>query len=104
MLDAVPDLTVIAAHMGGYGQWDAVEQYLVGRQVYFDTAYSLCDLGVERMTEIIRRHGAHRILFGTDYPWKSAKGEIEAIRSLSLPARDIDKILSDNALALLNSR
>jgi len=101
VLDAVPELTVIAAHMGGYAQWDAVEHYLVGRDLYFDTSYSLGDLGPERMATLIRAHGADRILFGTDSPWTGQTEEIAGIRGLGLSAEETDAILGENALELL---
>jgi predicted TIM-barrel fold metal-dependent hydrolase len=56
-------------------------------------------VGMERM---IKKHGAERILFGTDSPWTKADEEIRRISSLNLPQSDIDKILCRNALSLLS--
>lgn len=102
LLDAVPDLTVIAAHMGGYGQWDAVEQHLLGRSVYLDTAYSLSDLGAERMVAMIHRHGADRVLFGTDSPWTDQAAEIAGISALPLTEEERTAVLGKNARQLLH--
>jgi predicted TIM-barrel fold metal-dependent hydrolase len=63
VLDAVPGMTIVAAHMGGYDCWNDVERYLVGRDLYFDTSYSLRDLGPERMTALIKAHSTDKILF-----------------------------------------
>lgn len=101
LLDAVPDLTVIAAHMGGYECWDDVERYLVGRDLYFDTSYSLRDLGRDRMTAVIKAHGPNRILFGTDSPWTESVSEIPAIRALDLTPDEVEAILGGNAERLL---
>ena len=101
LLDAVPDLTTIAAHMGGYKCWDEVERYLVGRNLYFDTSYSISGLGADRMAAIIKAHGPGRILFGTDSPWTDPASEIPAIRMLDLPHDDVEAILGGNAARLL---
>ncbi len=101
VLDAVPDLTVIAAHMGGYSQWEAVEEHLVGRALYFDTSYSRADLGTERMSAFIRAHGAARVLFATDSPWTEQQAEVAGIRALPLADEEKQAILGGNAERLL---
>jgi uncharacterized protein len=102
VLDAAPEMTVIAAHMGGYQCWDDVERYLAGRKLYFDTSYSLTDLGPDRMTELIRAHGADQILFGTDSPWTDQSAEVSGIRALQLTDDEITAILGQNASRLLS--
>ncbi len=101
VLDAVPELTVIAAHMGGYECWDDVERCLVGRDLYFDTSYSLADLGPGRMVALMRAHGIERILFGTDSPWTDQAAEVAGIRSLELADGEIEAVLGGNAAVLL---
>jgi predicted TIM-barrel fold metal-dependent hydrolase len=113
VLDAVPGLTVIAAHMGGYAQWDAVEQYLVGRDVYLETSYSLTTGGraadapvFPRLTpaqalRIIRAHGADRILFGSDSPWTDQAQALADLRALPLTADELAAILGGNAARVL---
>lgn len=100
-LDAVPELTVIAAHMGGWQCWDDVERYLVGRNVYFDTSFSLSYMGAERMAELIRAHGAGRVLFGTDSPWTDQAAEVEGIRALPFDEETLSAVLGGNASRLL---
>lgn len=101
VLDAVPDLTIIAAHMGGYDSWDEAEQYIIGRNLYLDTSYSLADLGPERMASLIKAHGPDRVLFGTDSPWTDQAAEIAGIRGLDLTDDQITAILGENASRLL---
>jgi len=100
-LDAVPEMIVIASHMGGYAQWRAVGEHLVGRSLYFDTSYSYADLGAEHMLALIRGHGAARILFGTDTPWIDQASEVQAISALPLDEAEKRAILGENARALL---
>jgi len=101
VLEAVPELTLVAAHMGGYQQWDAVERHLIGRDLYLDTSYSMADLGATYMTALIHAHGANRILFATDSPWTDQQAEIAGIRALQLDAGEQQAILGGNAERLL---
>ena len=103
VLDTIAHLTVIAAHMGGYAQWDAVERCLVGRQLYFDTSFAQTDLGAARMTELIRAHGTERILFATDSPWTEQQAEIAGIRALPFTDDEQRAILGGNAARLLGN-
>lgn len=101
VLDVVPGLTAIAAHMGSYLMWDEVEKHLAGRDLYFDTSYSLADMGPERMVELMRKHGTDRILFATDSPWSDQASEVENIRSLPLTDDEKAAIMGGNASRLL---
>ncbi|MHB9027111.1 MAG: amidohydrolase family protein [Armatimonadota bacterium] len=97
----VPGLTVIAAHMGAYAMWDEVERHLVGLPLYFDTSYSLADLGKERMLALIRAHGADKVLFGTDSPWTDQGEEVANLRDLGLTEEELSAILGGNAKHVL---
>ena len=97
----IPGLKLVAAHMGSHALWRDVEEVLLGLPVYLDTSYSHYVLQNEGMSRMIRRHGADRVLFGTDSPWKRSDDEITRIGGLDLPASDIDRIFSGNALELL---
>ena len=101
VLDAVPELTVIASHMGGYAQWTDVQRHLLGRTLFFDTSYSLADLGAEHMTALIQGHSAERILFGTDSPWTDQADQVRAIGALPLNEAEKTAILGENARKLL---
>ena len=101
ILDTFPGAKVIAAHMGGYRHWDETENYLLGRDIYLDTAYSLHELGNERLKRIISQHGADKILLGTDSPWRDPALDIAIIKALDTDAEDINGILGNNAARLL---
>jgi predicted TIM-barrel fold metal-dependent hydrolase len=101
VLDTFQGAKIIAAHMGGYKYWDDAEKYLLGKDVFLDTAYSIPEMGAERAEKFIKRHGADKILFGTDSPWSRQAEDISLIRSLKLAGEDIDLILGNNARKLL---
>ena len=104
LIEHFPDLRVIAAHLGGYRMWDAVEETLVGKDIYLDTCYTFGYLKTERIVKIMERHGFDRILFGTDSPWKDQQEEIRNILHLDIPDEAKSKILSENAHSLLSLR
>ena len=93
---------MIAAHLGGQSQWDEVEKYLVGENIYLDTSMGQKLYPKEQFLRIVKAHGADRILFGTDSPWSSAKDEVELISALPLSDEEKALILSDNARRLLS--
>lgn len=99
--DAFGEAKIIAAHMGGFRCWEESEEYLIGQNIYFDTTYSIHELGAKRSVELILKHGADKILFGTDSPWRKQADDIALIRSLDISPDAKDAILGQNAAALL---
>ncbi len=93
---------IIAAHLGGQKEWDDVEKYLVGTDVYLDTSMGFEYYPKEQFLRIAKAHGADKILFGSDAPWSKAGDEIEVIKSLPLSEEEKDLILYKNAQRLLN--
>jgi len=102
IMELFPKLTIIAAHLGGYQMWDESMEYLVGKNLYFDTSSSLWKLDRTRVVEIIRRHGVNKVLFGTDYPMWSHEDELERFNRLDLTQEEREFILWKNACRLLN--
>jgi hypothetical protein len=51
--------------------------------------------------DIIARHGADRVVYGSDWPMTDPAAEIAAVRALSLPASEEAAILGGNLAALL---
>ena len=67
VLEEYPDLTVIVSHMGAH-QWEQ----LLPTRAYVDISAILPDYvrtyGVVKTNEILRKFGADRLIFATDYP------------------------------------
>lgn len=101
VLDELKGGTIIAAHLGGQSQWDDVERYLVGRDIYLDTAMGFSYYPKDQFMRIVRNHGAQKILFGTDSPWSNAGEEIAALKALELGEDEKEMILGKNAVRLL---
>ncbi len=102
--DIFPDLTIIAAHLGGYSVWDEGDKYLAGLDgnIYFDVSSALEFMDLNQAKRIILKHGTDRILFGSDFPMHDPKNTLRLLESLKLSDSDMEKILYKNAENLLN--
>ena len=117
VMQEVDGLTMIAAHMGGWKNWDEVPELLADTGVYLDTSFStgamhplddghyqpeeLRMLDAAQFTEMVKSFGAGRILFGTDRPWSDPAECLAFIRGLGLTEREKGAILGGNAERLL---
>jgi len=97
-LDKVPNLRAVAAHMGGYLAWDKAEELLYGTPLYFDTSDALLSLPPERVEYQIRKHGADKIMFGSDYPLRSTRSAFDAFDALRLTEEEKRLIYYANAI------
>jgi predicted TIM-barrel fold metal-dependent hydrolase len=93
--------TVVAAHFGGYMMWEEALARLCGKDVYLDTAYAVGRMPTKLAAEMIRSHGADRIIFGSDLPWSHTGEERAFIRMLNLSNDEMDKIFFMNAKRIL---
>ena len=93
------NLKVIIPHLGGLGgnPMDFLDAFKGRDNVYFDTALASSDT----IIKFIDKVGYERILFGSDVPFGTMKGELEKI--ISLPIEDDKKewILSKNLRRLI---
>ncbi|MBR5156573.1 MAG: amidohydrolase [Clostridia bacterium] len=101
LLDKFPNLTIIAAHLGGYSEWEEAQKYILGRNLYIDTSSAIRFLTPERSKELIQAHGADKVLFGTDYPLSLHKEELDVFDKIDLSDEERERILWKNAYKLL---
>lgn len=101
VVEKFPDLVLITTHLGGWEQWDGVEEYLIGRPIYMETSFSVQYLDRDRLRQMILSHPSDYILFGTDSPWTDQQEEIEDFLQLDLPKDLLEKIFYKNAKKLL---
>lgn len=99
--EAVPDLRLIAAHLGAWECWQEVRQALVGLPIYLETSYTLGRCPPDLVLEILTRHPPRYLLFGTDAPWTDQATELAKFRALPLPDDLKRRILWENALGFL---
>ena len=100
--ETFPDLKIIAAHMGGEDNYEATENYVLGKPIYLDTSFVLRKMPVNILERFIKGHSADRIIYGSDSPWNDQKGDIEYLSSLPfLSSEEKRSILYKNAAELL---
>ena len=96
LIRQVPDLVAIAAHFGGWRAWERSYNHVQPENVFYDTSSSLAFLGKERALEFLDHFGAHRFLFGTDFPMWTPKEELAYFLDLGLDSRTQSQILFGN--------
>ena len=102
VLDNFPRLTVIAAHLGGYGVFSEALEILGRTECYVDISSSRMFMEEEEIYRYIHGYGADRILFGSDFPLWSPKDEFEALLKLKITDEEKEKIAYKKAERLLN--
>ncbi len=98
--DVAPE-NLVLAHYGGFDMWEDVEELLTGKEVYLDTSFTAGYIKDEVFLNILKKHGAERILFATDSPWSGQKESLQHIRGLVTDKNDLSKILGQNAGKLI---
>lgn len=101
LADELKGGVLVAAHLGGHRQWDDVEKFLPGKNIYLDTAMGFDFFPKEQFLRIAEKMGTDRILFASDSPWSIPGREISAVNALPLTSQQKNAILYDNARRLL---
>ncbi|MCZ4500291.1 MAG: amidohydrolase [Marmoricola sp.] len=99
-----PDLRLMACHFGGYKILDDAEEMLAGTDVVLETSWppTLTTLRPERVHALIKKHGAERVVFGSDWPMTSPAEEIAAIEALGLTDDETKSVLGGTMARILD--
>lgn len=108
---------LVLAHMGSWRQWDDVEEYLCSLPIFFDTSFSLGKMSSfipnsrnekdclmisnEQFIRIVKKHGADKILFGSDSPWSDQSETLKHLDNSGLNTEELSLIKGINAAKLL---
>ena len=108
---AVPDARLILAHAHGPGFpqllfYDIIGRYpWWGRNVWVDISVTGAMLAdgpfAEQFAWVLRKVGADRVVFGSDYPVDAPLAALRAVMGLGFTDEEQAAILHDNAEALL---
>lgn len=102
-LDAVPELTLIAAHMGGINMWEDAARYLKETNAYIDTSFVHHVMDLSLFKDMISLFGAERVLFGSDSPWSHpGRDSLKFLKSAVEDNDTLELITHINAEKLLN--
>lgn len=98
--DRLPKLDLICTHLGGWRDWEAAGQHLLGKDVYLETSSCLSEMSDEAFLDIVRGHGIERVCLGSDWPWHDPSAEINRLQAMDLTDEERDSILWKNASRL----
>ena len=98
-----PDNRIVLAHLGGGLPFYAAMPEVGGAlsNVWYDTAALPYLYSASAITASVATAGAHKILFGTDYPLLGHRRVLERVRAARLDPHHLSAILGDNAASLL---
>ena len=116
VMDTLAPPKLVAAHMGGWNNWDEVLTKLAGRPLWVDTAFSIGEIewltpqdekyGFRQLpdgkfVELVHAMGVDRVLFASDSPWAEQKDYVNRISAMPLTEEEKEKIFGTNAKKLL---
>ena len=95
------DSPVVLAHWGGCFMGFEVLEKLAGLPVWFDTSFGYSAMPKACAQSIVEKHGADRLLLGSDMPWQRPAWSKSLLDSLDISDEDRAKIEYRNACGLL---
>ena len=101
VLTLFPGLTAIGAHFGGYSVYEAALDALRDTDCLLDVSSSLMFLDPDTAVDYIRKYGAERLVYGSDYPLWDPVVEVERFLSLKLTDAEFEQIAHKTAEDLL---
>ena len=102
VLSDVPELTAIAAHMGGYQHWDEAFALLEpSERLYFDISSTLQFVDGALLQAFLEKFGEQQFFFGSDFPMWDPGKEIERLLSFDLPENVAKNVLYSNFIRFI---
>jgi len=96
-----PTLRLITTHLGGWDNWQEVDELLLGKEIFMEISFSLAYLPAEQAVRMLNKHPADYLLFGSDSPWDDQLEAIQRLKKLKLSDDRLNNILTKNAARLL---
>ena len=91
-----PKLRIIAAHFGGWSQWEMAREILVLPNIYVDTSSTYVFGGIEQVTAGLKAFPREHIFYGCDFPMWDHKDEADMLASLGLSDDFLEDIYYNN--------
>ena len=101
-MEQAPGLTAIAAHFGGYSEWENAGKYPKSKNLFFDTSSSLFTLKKEKALDLIDYFGEEQFFFGVDFPMWDHAEELSRFLSLGLSMSAKEAIFYKNFCRLFS--
>jgi hypothetical protein len=95
--EALPDLRILACHLGGWERWTEALEYIAGQAIYLEPSFCFGQCPNGLLLRIIERHPPQYLLFGSDSPWSDQAGDLEQFLNLPIPHQTKHRALWANA-------
>lgn len=92
-----PELTIVAGHLGAPWEAEAISLAHKFPNVYLDTSAYKARRFPDSFVQYLRRSGARKVLFGSNYPMLTAQACLDGLDELGLDAQAQARFLSGNA-------
>lgn len=89
-------LNIIAAHFGGWSEWDIANQFLNLENVYFDTSSTMGFKGLQPAKNAFKSFDNTHIFFGTDFPMWDHVDELNFLKKLNLSDKIFEDVMYNN--------
>ena len=89
-------LRIVAAHCGGWSQWDIARDCLTLPNIYVDTSSTFGFAKNEVIEKTIEAFGREKIFFGTDFPMWEHESELKKLYEFNLTDDMMERILYKN--------
>ncbi len=101
VMEKVPGIRIIAAHMGGYSQWDKAFCLPDYDNLYFDISSSLSFVTDQMFMNFINKYGYKHFFFGSDFPMWNPYAELKKFLNIPLNDNIRKSILYENFVEFL---
>ena len=91
-----PKLNIVAAHFGGWSQWDIAYKELNLPNLYFDTSSTMGFEGLEVAKKAFKIYDNSHIFFASDFPMWDHKKELENLQKLNISDDVLENVLGKN--------
>lgn len=91
-----PKMNIIAAHFGGWSEWDTVAKMPKLENVFYDTSSTLALTDKDTVMKLFDKFDKTHFFFGTDFPMWGHKEELERFMNLRLSEKLCEDILYNN--------
>ena len=81
--------------------YEAAFEILKDKKCYFDISSSMMFMPEGVAEKYIRAYGAHRLVYGTDFPLWDPKTEVKRFLELKLTPEELEQIAYKTALHIL---
>ncbi|WKD49002.1 amidohydrolase family protein [Microbulbifer spongiae] len=93
-----PELKIVAGHIGYPWTEEAIAVATKHEHVYIDTSAYTAKRYPPELVRYMKSYGAHKVLFGTNYPMISAKKALQEFDTLALDEKTERLFLAENAI------